>query len=497
MEPVGTVPAAEAEVGRAPLDQRPQRPGDLPVQCAHRRHVRRVQYGDEPQQEPGVPVGHRARRFGAPGQGPAEVRQLHHVHHRRPGPGQFQHPGAPLGVQPPQHQPLPVVRVRERRIVVDGGALGVRHLPQRVLQGRTDGPQRGHQPLALGRVPREGDPHRDDVPSAHLLGHLRQVRVGQRGQRGRQTRGHGPGPLQVAGHHLGGPFPVEGDRTPVQPLHRHQADLHRGHHPQPAPAAAQPPEQLRLALRRDPARHTVGGHHLQRPDVVGRVPELPGQDAQPAAQRVRDRAHRGRRAVERGEPVRGRRRGHRAPRRARADGGGTRDRIDGDGVQGPGDHEDTALDRARKPVPGGVRGHAEPVPGGVRHGLPYVVGGTGLHQPVGADREAGLEARGNGRLGLGPVRGRRHGKALLRSRFCGAKESFPAIPDSVRQVWAAVRGGRPPVTWRRPCGSATPGPARCPPPARRPAATARPARGRRRRSACIPGRRRSSRSSPR
>ncbi|WP_372340850.1 Rne/Rng family ribonuclease, partial [Streptomyces sp. AS13] len=42
------------------------------VQCAHRRHVRRVQYGDEPQQEPGVPVGHRARRFGAPGQGPAD-----------------------------------------------------------------------------------------------------------------------------------------------------------------------------------------------------------------------------------------------------------------------------------------------------------------------------------------------------------------------------------------------------------------------------------------
>ncbi|MDF9803771.1 hypothetical protein M2436_002318 [Streptomyces sp. HB372] len=265
--------------------------------------------------------------------------------------------------------------------------------------------------------------------AAQLLGQLRHVRVDERGQRRRQGLRHGPGPLQIAARHLGHPLPGERDRAPVQPLHRDQVDLQSGHHPQPVPAAAQPPEELRLALRRDPAQNPVGGHHLQRPDPVGGVPELPGQDAQSAAQGVRDRAHRGRRAVERGQPVRDRRRGHRAPGRARADPGGAADRVDGDGVQGAGGDEDSALDRPGQPVPGGVGGDREPARGGVRHGLPYVVGGGGLDQPAGPDREAGLEGGGCGSGGSV-----RHGEALLRSRFGGARKSLPGKPDNLCQV---------------------------------------------------------------
>lgn len=151
--------------------------------------------------------------------------------------------------------------------------------------------------------------------------------------------------------------------------------------------------------------------------MVGGVPELPGQDAQPAAQRVGDGAHPGGGAVQRGEPVRCRRLDHLPPGGARPDGGGAAHRVDPYGVHPGGTDQDPALDGARQAVPGGVDGDPEPARGGACHGVTYVIGPGGLDDEVRADRETGLES---GReSGPGTGRGGSHGGGSPVARSMG------------------------------------------------------------------------------
>jgi hypothetical protein len=64
-----------------------------------------------------------------------------------------------------------------------------------------------------------------------------------------------------------------------------QPELELGHDAEVAAAAAQAPEQLRVARSVDLQPLAVGGHQLVGGNVVAREPQLPREPAHPAAER--------------------------------------------------------------------------------------------------------------------------------------------------------------------------------------------------------------------
>ena len=146
---------------------------------------------------------------------------------------------------------------------------------------------------------------------------------------GRKGRGqplrHGPRPLLVRpqqDRRIGLP-PVEGDRTAVQRPHGYEADLQLGDDAEVVAAAEEGPVQAGVGLPGHLPEPAVGGDHVQGAHMVGRVAELPGQDAQPAAQCVGDGPDARGGAVERCEAVRLGGRHDLPPADARPDSDGT------------------------------------------------------------------------------------------------------------------------------------------------------------------------------
>jgi hypothetical protein len=164
--------------------------------------------------------------------------------------------------------------------------------------------------------------------------------------------------------------------------------------------------------------------------VVGGVAELPGEDPEATAERVRDDAHARRGAVERGEAVGRGGLDDLAPAGPRADGGGTGRGIDADAVHPPCTDQDPALVRARQPVPGGLYPDGQAVFGRVGHGGDDVVGAHGADDEGGPRREAGLEP---GEFLVVPgVTGPEH------ESLCGEVHEMPPLGRTCATHWPRV-----------------------------------------------------------
>ena len=113
-----------------------------------------------------------------------------------------------------------------------------------------------------------------------------------------------------AAQHLGCPLDRPEHRAGVDLGDRVEPELDGGDDAEVAAAAAQRPEQGRLGVGVGAHQLAVGGDHLDRGDAVGGDAVGAAEPAEPAAERVADHAHVGRRA----RPVRP----GRAPARARS-----------------------------------------------------------------------------------------------------------------------------------------------------------------------------------
>ena len=124
------------------------------------------------------------------------------------------------------------------------------------------------------------------------------------------------------------------DRMRDQPagdhLQRVQSIFQRCGDAEVAAAATQGPEQIRARVRRHVEDVAVGGHQLDRGQVVGREPVLRHQPAQAAAQRQPGDAGRRDRAARDGEPVGRSLAIQLAPQHAALRAHGTRARVDVD-----------------------------------------------------------------------------------------------------------------------------------------------------------------------
>ncbi len=110
-------------------------------------------------------------------------------------------------------------------------------------------------------------------------------RDAERERKALEVIGRGPHELGELGQH---PFGVvEGvDDLPGEHLGPHvvEGELQRGHHTEVVAGSAQPPEQLRVRLRRGRHRLPGHGHQLEGDEVVDPVPERPREPAGAAPQ---------------------------------------------------------------------------------------------------------------------------------------------------------------------------------------------------------------------
>ena len=169
------------------------------------------------------------------------------------------------------------------------------------------------------------------------------VPVAQRVQRSSTSGARGG----VPDHHSGVRLP---DLVQGELQGRHDAEV-------PA-AAAQRPEQVRLVVGVCAHLVTVGRDQLDRGDVVGLHPELACVPPDAAAEAVADDPDVGRRAVQRGEAVLGRRLDRRPARAPGLDPRRAGGRVDSDALHGGGSQQYDVAERAEGtglcPVPWGA-----------------------------------------------------------------------------------------------------------------------------------------------
>ena len=178
--------------------------------------------------------------------------------------------------------------------------------------------------------------------------------------------------------------------------HRDQVELQRRHDPEPALTAPDRPEELRVALGGDRPEFALGGDELDRADVVGGEAVAAGEVPHPSSERVADDPDARGRAGQRCQSVRYGGVDHLAPAHAGLDPGDLRDRVDPDTLHALGGHEDRAVCRRARTVPGGLDRQWEPFVVRVADRGDHVGGTAGRDDHGGAMCDGGVEPGGLG-----------------------------------------------------------------------------------------------------